>query len=201
MPDGPAARLPSMHRLCRQRRGGALVEFALAAPVLFLTIVGMLEVAMIMFITTSVERGLRDAARFGITGSAPEGSTREEQILAILESRTLGMIDLSAAEISFMVYESFNDVEQPEPFTDLDGDGTYDLGEPFIDLNGNGQWDEDRGIEGVGNAGEVVQYRIQYDWPMMTPLIGRIIGTDGKLSMRASVAVRNEPWDVLSGGG
>jgi C-terminal peptidase prc len=28
-----------------------------------------------------------------------------------------------------------------EPFTDLNGNGTWDKGEPFVDVNGNGKWD------------------------------------------------------------
>jgi len=32
-------------------------------------------------------------------------------------------------------------IQRPEPFTDLNGDGRWDVGEPFTDLNGNGKWD------------------------------------------------------------
>ncbi len=36
---------------------------------------------------------------------------------------------------------AFGNGEGFEPYTDANGDGTYDSGEPFTDLNGNGSWD------------------------------------------------------------
>ena len=60
--------------------------------------------------------------------------------------------------------------------------------------SGNGTWDSDIGVPGPGDAGDVVIYRIRYDWPLMTPFAGTFIGTDGIFPIRASVAVRNEPW-------
>lgn len=179
------------------RRGTPILEFALAAPILFLVMIGMFEVAMMTFTSVSVEAGLREAARWGITGQTPASGTREDQLLAIIDHQTLGLIDVDEAEVSFLIYASFNDVGQPEPFVDsiLPLNGEYDAGETFTDLNGNLQWDADRGTAGVGNAGEVVLYKIDYKWHLMTPLIANLIGDDeGALTMTASVAVRNEPW-------
>jgi len=192
---------------CRRRAGvlrctaaSAAVEFALAAPILFLLIVGMFEIAMVMFISVTVEGGLREAARFGITGAAPVGLTRQQQIMNILDAHTLGLIDIATATITFKAYDSFGDIGQPEPFNDISpANGIYDLGEPFTDLNGNSQWDADRGVDGVGNAGEIVLYKINYDWLLFTPIIANMLTGGDALHMSASVAVRNEPFEF--GGG
>jgi Flp pilus assembly protein TadG len=186
-------------RACR--RGISALEFALAAPLLFLIVFGMFELALITFVLTSAEGGLREASRYGITGQqADNEAERRQQILDILGERTLGMIDMSRAEVTLRSYPSFNDVGQPEPFEDLAPlNQTYDSNEPFTDLNGNGQWDEDRGTDGVGNAGDVVLYRIDYEWDLLMPFVARILGTDGYLPMSASIVVRNECW-VISGG-
>ncbi|HWA41734.1 MAG TPA: TadE/TadG family type IV pilus assembly protein [Hypericibacter adhaerens] len=204
---GRAFRLVSgLRRFRRSQSGAAAIEFALALPPLVLLIIGMFEVAVVMFVSTSVENGLREASRFGITGDIPAGVTREQQILQLIEDNTLGMLDPATTHITFMVYPSFQDVGQPEPFTDTPApsplhNGKYDQGEAYEDLNGNGQWDADRGTAGVGNSGQVVRYKVDYEWHLMTPLLADMLGDNGVFKMSASVVVRNEPYAVVQAGG
>lgn len=185
-------------RLATDREGATALEFAFALPVVLLLLVGMIEVAMIMFVSTSVEGGLRQAARYGITGQTPDTGTREDAIVNIIGNYTLGFVDLDTSAITFTTYDSFNDVGQPEPWTDANANGEYDLGEAYEDLNDNLQWDADRGTAGVGNAGEVVLYEIEYDWSLLTPYVSDLIGDSGVLHMSASIAVRNEPYDFVN---
>jgi len=194
-------------RFRRSERGSALVEFALVAPPLFLLVIGMFEVAMLMFIDVSVEGGLKEAARWGITGqqSTDPDLTREEQIVKIIEANTYGLITLTDADVTIKVYDSFTDVGKPEPWTDNPPfNGTHDAGEAYTDTNGDGEYSADQGIVGAGTFGDVVQYTVHYSWGMMTPLIGRIMGTDGVIHLSASVVVQNEPngsvWETLPGG-
>jgi Flp pilus assembly protein TadG len=199
--------LSQLQRFARAQSGAAVIEFAFALPPLVLLIIGMFEIAVAMFVSTSVENALREASRYGITGDAPAGSTRQDQILQIIQDNTFGMLDPATTTITFMKYASFQDVGQPEPFTDTPDpadpkhNGTYDAGEAYDDLNGNGQWDDDRGVAGVGASGEVVRYKVDYEWHVMTPLLSSMIGDNGVLHMSASVVVRNEPYDPLQGGG
>jgi Flp pilus assembly protein TadG len=188
-----------LRRIAGCQRGATALEFAFALPIMLMLILGMLEIAMVMFVSISVEGGLREAARFGITGQAPESGTREDAILAIIDRYTFGVVDLDASNVSFMTYDSFTDVGQPEPFTDANGNGSYDVGETFEDLNGNAQWDPDRGAAGVGNAGSVVLYEVDYEWELLTPYLSALLGDDGVFHMSASIAVRNEPYGVTGG--
>jgi Flp pilus assembly protein TadG len=178
----------------RCSRGASLVEFALVFPILIVLVIGLLEVGMMMFIQSAMEGGLREATRWGITGQTVTGETREESIRRILEENTLGMVDFSGAAITMRTYDSFSDVGQPEPWTDSNDNGQYDVGEPYTDLNGNTQWDEDRGVEGVGNASEIVSYTVEYHWVPLTGLISSFIGDGDGIPMRASTVVRNEPF-------
>jgi Flp pilus assembly protein TadG len=171
------------------------VEFAFAAMPLVLMVVGTMEFGMIMFTSTLMESGLRDAARFGITGQEPEAQTRLERILDIIANRTLGLVDMTAAQVEVMVYPGYGDIGRGEAFVDGNANGKYDPGETFTDENGNGQWDADVGAPGAGGAGDIVVYRMNYDWPLLTPLLGHVIGVDGHFSLKAAVAVRNEPWE------
>lgn len=183
---------PFARRLRRDPAGTAAVEFALILPVMLLAFVGCVELALVIFIANSIESGVFEAARVGITNRVVEGISREEQVRAAVADRTHGLIDMDDVDIEMLVYPSFADVNQPEPFTDTNGNGAHDAGEPFTDVNGNGSWDPDMGRAGLGGAGDVVVYRVTYDWGIATPLIRQVMGE----SVRnvSSVAVRNEPF-------
>jgi len=186
----------------RDLRGVAAVEFAIMAPVLILVVAGTMEVSMVLAVSSLLEGGLRDAARYGITGFVPSGTTREEQIKAIIGDATIGLVDMSNANIQTLIYPSFGDIGQPEPYDDQNSNGAYDVGEPYTDINSNGQWDPDMGAAGLGGPGEIVLYKITYDLALMTPLLGNIMGgSDGKVTLRASIAVRNEPYPETAGTG
>jgi len=183
-------------RLARDRQGAISIEFAFSILPLAMLMVAIMEFGMIQFTSVLMESGLRDAARYGITGYAEEDENRIEHIVEIISERTLGLVDLSAADLHILVYPSFGEIESGEDFVDGNGNGVYDNGETFTDANGNGVWDDDIGSEGAGDSGDIVVYRIEYDWPLMTPFASTFIGTDGTFPIRASLAVRNEPWDT-----
>lgn len=179
----------------RDERGSPVMEFVFAAPVLFTMTVGTIEFGMVMFVNILMESSLRDAARYSITGREPSGVSREQHIIDIIADRTIGLVDVDAAQISILTYPTFDDIGKAEDYVDGNGNGQYDGGETYDDANGNGEWDEDRGTDGAGGSGEVAVYRIDYEWEILTPLVMHVIGEDGKFPLRASVAVRNEPWD------
>ena len=174
--------------------GSAAVEFAFAAPTLFLIAAAAIEFGMAMLVTTFAESALRDAARFGVTGLEVAGQTRVERIVEVISERTFGLVDMENADIRILVYPGFADVGQGESFVDGNGNGTFDAGETFTDDNGNGVWDADLGVAGAGEGGDVVAYRFRYAWPLLTPLGAGVIGPDGHLTIEAALAVRNEPW-------
>jgi hypothetical protein len=189
-----------LRRFTRTERGTAVVEFALVAPPLFLLVIGMFEVAMLMFINVSVEGGLKEASRWGITGQEPadEDMTREQQIVQIIENNTFGLVQLTSDNVTMLTYDSFSDVGKPEPFVDGPPyNGIRDEGESYTDVNGDGEYSDDQGLIGAGQFGDVVQYTVRYGWGLMTPLLGDLMGQDGVIHMSASVVVQNEPYGFV----
>lgn len=184
-------------RFRRDTSGSTVMEFAFAAPVMVTMIIAAMEFGAIMLTNTLMESSLREAARFGITGQQPAGKSRLEQIVEMIDERTLGLVDMSNAAVEVLVYPSFSDIGRGEDYVDGNANGAYDLGETFTDENGNGTWDADVGAAGSGQSGDIVVYRLRYDWPVMTPFASRFIGTNGTLPLSASIVVRNEPWDGL----
>lgn len=191
-------------RLRRDESGSPAIEFAFAAPIFFLMVSATIEFGMVMFVTVLMESSLRDASRYGVTGQMPDGastmSEREAHIRELIEERTMGLVDFADATIDMLSYPTFDDVGEGEDYKDGNNNGKYDSGETFKDCNGNGKRDDDRGSQGAGGSGAVVLYRMKYDWPLLTPMAGPLIGKDGKLALQASIAVRNEPWNPALNG-
>jgi Flp pilus assembly protein TadG len=184
---------PRLWRPAAEDCGKAAIEFAFIAPVFLAMIGAIMEFSGIMFIQALLEGSAREASRYGITGFTTPGVSREDQIMAIIADNTLGLIDLDELQMTTLVYENFGDVGQPEPFTDANDNDTYDAGEAFNDVNGNGAWDEDMGAAGLGGPGDVVVYRMSYDWDMMIPMFVPFFGES--ISLQANIAVRNEPFE------
>lgn len=183
--------LPS--RLAGARDGVGAVEFALTFPVIVTLVIAIIEFGMIQFVGILMESGLRDASRYGITGYEESGVTRLDRVIQIVTEHTAGLVDMSKAKFEVLVYPSFGAIGSGEDFIDGNGNGAYDSGETFTDTNANGVWDSDIGTAGAGGIGDVVVYRIRYDWPLFTPFAAGLIGVDGKFPIQASIAVRNEP--------
>ena len=180
-----------MFRLFRNNDGSSAVEFAFAAPPLILALFGSLELLIVLFVGSTLESAVLDASRFGVTGGTQSGITREQQVRTIIEDRTMGLVDMSEATIDTLTYSTFDDVGKPEPYTDSNANGSYDNGEPYTDINGNSQWDSDMGAAGLGGPGDIVVYRVSYQWGMITPMLEPIIG---QITHTSSVVVRNEPY-------
>lgn len=189
----------SIHALKRFRDandGITAVEFAVTVPFLALVTMAVIEFGMIMLVGALMEGGLREAARFGVTGREIPGVSRADQIIKIVKEHTLGFIDMAKADVQTIVYPSFAAIGKGETFIDGNGNNKYDVGETFTDANKNGAWDASQGTTGAGGSGQVVVYRITYPWKLITPYAAQIVGASGMLPISASVAVRNEPWEV-----
>ncbi len=124
----------------RDRSGSAGVEFALVGPLFILTILGTMEIGMVLSTEALMEGAVRDAARFGVTGQ--DEAERLSIIQDIIADRTIGLVDTDEAQIDVLTYGSFDVIGAPEPFVDGPPfNGVYDVGESYTDINGNSQWE------------------------------------------------------------
>jgi Flp pilus assembly pilin Flp len=181
-----------IRRFAKRRDGAATIEFAFGIPILLAFVIGVIEIANLMFLGASLENAVLHASRYGVTGQADgAGTTRVDRVRAIIEEQTFGMIPAEDLVIDTLVYESFADFGQPEPFADANTNGTYDTGETFSDVNGNGVWDADMGLVGLGGAGDIVLYRVTYTAPSLT---GFANWATQAVTLTAALAVRNEPY-------
>jgi Flp pilus assembly protein TadG len=152
--------------------GSGLVDFALVFPVFLTFLVGVMEVAMLLFASALLEAGVREGSRFGVTGYTPEGVDRLAAIMDVIQEHTTGLIDINDATVDIKVYPSFDQVGE----TDADGN---DIGTP-----------------GPGGPGDIVLYEINYEWETITGLLTPFLGGDeGKIPLRVAIVVRNEPFN------
>lgn len=213
-----------LRRFARNSEGATVVEFALIFPLVLLITFGIMEISLCMASLVTLEGGLKEASRFGITSqtTAPPDATkvpdafkvgndpRLMMIGYILNVNTLDLIDLNQATITTAVYSSFSAVKDGEPYTDQNGNGQYDgpgtaglppAGEPYSDMNCNGTRDgPGASSAGVGAAGNIVVYTVNYNWKILTPIIGQFLGRPDpqspgrfQIPMSASIVVKNEP--------
>jgi Flp pilus assembly protein TadG len=169
--------------------GAAIVEFALIAPVMLMTLMGLFDLGHGVYTRAMLLGAIEKAARDSTIETATTGAL-DAKVTEVVQSMQPG------ATLSFTrkSYASFSDVSVPEDWTDSNGNSTCDAGEPFEDANGNGVWDTDRGINGLGGARDAVLYRVTVQYPRLFPVYKFIPGQSNTMTLQAISILRNQPY-------
>ncbi len=182
-----------MRKFLKQTEGATIIEFAVIAPVLFLMLMGILEMGLILFTTSAMEGATNVGSRIGKTGFTTGGLSRENYIRAQIQKLTGGFLNPALLDISILSYSSFSNVGKPEPcIAPPVAPCPGVAGVNFVDVNGNGTWDQDQGAASAGGSGSIVLYRVTYPWHLFTPVMASLLGTGGVYTITAVSAVRNE---------
>ena len=175
--------------LAGDEHGATVVEFALLAPVLLMTLLGLFDMGYTTYTSSILQGSIAKAAR----NSAIEGASHAA-IDAKVEAAVKDIAGNATVTFTRKAYSNFSSVRRPEDFTDLNGDGLCNAGEPFEDVNGNKSWDADRGKSGGGGARDAVLYTVRVAYPRAFP-ISRFIGISETQVVESSTVLRNQPWD------
>ncbi len=177
-------------RLRDDEKGAYLIEFALIMPVFLLTSMGIFDLGYDNYIRSAAQGKIDDAAR---------SATLETYSLAALDDSVKTTVQNvnPGANLTFQRqnYQNFQNVNEPENFTDGDGDGIRDPGECFEDLNGNSQWDNDVGSNGNGGAQDVVEYIVTIEYGRIFPF-WKMIGKSQEAKITVSSLLRNQPFSA-----
>jgi hypothetical protein len=136
-----------MKPMLKNTQGSAAIEFAASSFAMVAAFVMLLEGATMYFAQGVLESAVDRAARYASTGSAPAGMTREERLLELVSSLSLGMIDTAGVQVSTASYAAWQDV------------GTAGAGSA-----------------GLGGSGDVLKLEAALDWPGLTPLMRAVTG-------------------------
>ncbi|MEE4206043.1 MAG: TadE family protein [Erythrobacter sp.] len=184
-------------RLAREREGVTIVEFAFVAPVMFMLILGLLEMGYVAFARSTLESAILVASRESKVAECPAQTAEliEDELMDRLS--VISTFNNQPPKLEVRSYgTNFRNVGNPEPFNDIDASGTWDPGEPYQDFNGNGQWDDDMGKDGnFGQFGEVVEFSASMDVVSLIPYVAAAVnGNEGFYRVTAETVVRNEPF-------
>lgn len=183
-------RLIKLQRLAREKRGMALVEFALIAPTFMLLLMGVFDIGYGMYakaiLEGAVESAGRSASLENTTNAAIDDKVRA-QITALNRSGNL--------QFTRTYYQNYVDVDLPEDFTDTNGNSQWDPGECYVDRNGNNSWDADVGLPGRGGAQDVVLYSAAFEYRRLFPL-WKILGQSENQTITGTTYLRNQPFSA-----
>lgn len=182
-------RAPTIRKLRHDRRGAALVEFALVTPVMLVMLMGFGDMLYQVYTQSILNGELQKAARdSGIEGGASSTSTIDAKVQAMVKKIAPNATFTSTRKS----YDAFSEVA-PEPFTDTNSNGVRDPGECFTDENGNGTWDQDPGTAGQGGASAVTVYTMTATYPRLFPVAG-LLGWPTTQTVSATTLLKNQPY-------
>lgn len=150
----------------KSRDASTAVEMALIAPVFFYLLIGITEMSLIEAAQQLMENAAYNTSRLAKTGYTSNGKTQAQTVSQIMTTELQSFGTLIDTSKVVMTSVAYND------FAQIGSGGTLGLGQPT----------------------QIVVYTISYSWKLFTPMIARIIGTNGAVTLTSKIVVRNEPY-------
>lgn len=178
-----------MKTVLLDKRGVTAVEFALLAPVLFILIMGSIELGIMMFAKAQLEGTMRGAARMALTGDVVANGKDGEKIDAYV-IQTAPIVGNAKVDITKEFYDRFDQVRQPEKKDTNSTNPPY----CFEDVNGNQRWDKDPARTGLGGADDIINYKVTVKYPALFPLVTNLVTKSNSVELVAQTTLQNEPF-------
>lgn len=178
--------------LARSDTGVTVAEFALLAPVLVMTLMGLFDMTYNFYADTVVEGVVANAAR---DSSIEQFANDPDALDDAVEAAIHRIVPNAAVTISRTAYTDYGDVGQAEAFTDSNKDGSCNNNEPFEDVNGNGMWDPDRSLLATSGARDAVVYEVTATYDRAFP-VPSLLNLNPKMTVRARTILRNQPYNL-----
>lgn len=180
--------------LARDEGGVTVAEFALIAPALILTLMGLFDLSYNLYAETMVEGAVQQAARDStIERYVNNPAAFDDSVRDAVQ----GIVPGATVSFSRSAYTNYTDVGQAESFTDTNNDGVCNDNEPFEDVNGNGTWDSDRAQEASSGARDAVVYEVVAVYDRAFPL-HKLVNLSPQVTVRAKTLLRNQPFNLQS---
>jgi len=179
------ARMKTLRRFGRARRGSAAVEFALVLMPFFLLTFGLAEIAMIGFAQTSLDFAVSQTSRQIRTGRAQMDGVTEAEIREQLCDQLNGFIAMGCDGNLFL------DVDRFDSFVDA-GNNAQDP------VQNNEFSDAGMGYT-PGEPSDIVVVRAYYRWKILTPMFETVFQNinGGERILVSTMLFRNEPYMVV----
>jgi Flp pilus assembly protein TadG len=176
----------------RDDSGVTVAEFALLAPVLCMTLMGLFDMSYNFYAETMIEGAVQNAARDSTIESFANNPAALDNAV---RDAVQGVVPSAVVTIQRSAYTDYSDVGQAEEYTDTNGDGSCNNNEPFEDVNGNGIWDSDRSQTATSGARDAVVYEVSAVYDRAFPLPS-LINLDPQVTVNARTLLRNQPFNL-----
>lgn len=191
-----ARRLTAQARaLAANVRGLAAVEFAMIAPVMFLLLIGALDIGHTLYMQAVLQGVVQ---KIGRDNTLENNADPAQQ--AILDAKVgqqvRWLIGNAKIEYKRRFYRTFTDAAaaQGEEWTDTNDNGVCDAGEPYVDANNNNVWDKDGGDQGQGGAKDKTVYTVIVRYPRLLPLDRMLPKLSSSQMLVAQTVLANQPY-------
>ena len=179
----------ALRRLRRDARGATVVEFALIALPMIVTLLGFLDLGYREYMAAQLNGAIHTAVR-----AATVGNLSVSQVDNIVYQMMAPMTPSNQITIQHLSYRDMAGVGKPETLTtDNNGNGRYDPGDCWIDSNPNGVWDADAGTNGVGGSDDVLRYSATVTFTRFLPM-NKLLGWSNQQTVTASTIMRVQPY-------
>jgi Flp pilus assembly protein TadG len=169
-----------LRRFRRARGGAAAVEMALVAMPFFMLLFGILELALIFLVSSSLENATAQAARTIRTGSFQNGATPTAAAFKTTICNDFGWLQSDCTSnlyVDVRTFANFTSIAAPQPVQ-------------------NGVFNAAALTCNPGSPGDIVVVRAYYQWPLIAPLMSQALQqlNGGKTLITSTATFRNEPY-------
>ncbi|MGQ3018070.1 TadE/TadG family type IV pilus assembly protein [Phenylobacterium sp.] len=180
MPRAARPLIQTLRRFARARQGATAVEFAFIAGPLLMLIFGVLELAMVFMVATTLEGATAAAARPLRTGAMQTAGTASKDEFAKAVCARMSWLGASCAgnlQVDVRTYADFTSLRDDPAMT-------------------GGNFDPTKTCWSPGGPTDIVLVRTYYNWTIFTPLLSNaLVNAPGNKRMVSAVeAFRNEPY-------
>lgn len=174
--------------------GLSAVEFALIAPVLCVLLLGAMDMAHALYMTSVVQGSLQKAGRDASLETGTENA-RQQEIDDAVTTQVKKLATNANVVLTRRYYTNFTKANAAigETFTDTNGNGVCDAGEPYQDTNNNSTRDADGGDAGQGGAKDTVVYTATVTYGRLFPM-SSLIGLSPNMTINATTVLANQPY-------
>jgi Flp pilus assembly protein TadG len=158
------------------RKGDAVVQFALVAPMFFALLFAIIEAAFMFFATQVLETITQDSARMILTGQAQNANYTASNYKTYVCGKIPALFSCSGLYVDVQSYNAFSSITISSQIS----------GGAFVN---NMQYNP-------GGPGDIVVVRLFYEWPQFVTGLGyNITNLSGnKRLLAATAAFQNEPY-------
>jgi Flp pilus assembly protein TadG len=169
----------ALRRFVRNRRGSAIVEFALVAPVFFALLFAIIETGLMFFASQVLETVTEDSVRQIQTGQAQAANYPDAAhfINSVVCPKIPGLLTCSNIYVDVKSYSSFQNVVISSQIV-------------------SGNFDTSTLSYSPGGSCDIVVARLFYKWPLFVTGLGYNISnlSGNQRLLVATAAFRNEPY-------